>query len=66
MTDVERQEEQFLAATDAKAQGEAGQRGAATGQAPVDAGDPSAADMSQRRRGPLGLRRRRDHGRRRS
>ncbi len=61
VTDVERQEEGLLAATDAKAQSQAAE--------PADDADgpkdPTAAggDMFQASEGPVGTRRRRDHGR---
>ncbi len=53
MTDVERQEEQFLAATDAKAQAESGQAPEPTGAAIQDAGD-QVADMSRATEGRWG------------
>jgi hypothetical protein len=42
VTDVERQEEQFLAATDAKAKAEAGDAAVQSGAGPAEAGDAAA------------------------
>jgi ABC-type polysaccharide/polyol phosphate transport system ATPase subunit len=53
VTDVERQEEQFLAASDAKTQHEAGAEAAPTGARPLDAGD-EVADMSKAAEGRWG------------
>jgi ABC-type polysaccharide/polyol phosphate transport system ATPase subunit len=53
VTDVERQEEQFLAASDAKTQHQAGAAAAPTGARPQDAGD-AAADMSKAAEGRWG------------
>ena len=53
MTDVERQEEQFLAATDAKAQAESGQTPTTTAAGIQDAGE-AAADMSRATEGRWG------------
>ena len=54
VTDVERQEEQFLAASDAKAQHEAGADTAPAGPRPHEAGDAAAADMSKAAEGRWG------------
>jgi ABC-type polysaccharide/polyol phosphate transport system ATPase subunit len=53
VTDVERQEEQFLAQSDAKAQHDAGAPAAPAGVRPQDAGD-AAADMSKAAAGRWG------------
>jgi hypothetical protein len=53
VTDVERQEEQFLAATDAKAKAEAGEGAAAEPVGPVEAGE-AAANMFQAGEGRWG------------
>jgi ABC-type polysaccharide/polyol phosphate transport system ATPase subunit len=53
VTDVERQEEQFLAASDTKAQGEAGQAAPRSDAAPQQV-DPSATDMSKAAEGRWG------------
>ena len=53
VTDVERQEEQFLAASDAKTQHDAGADTGLTGPQPHDAGD-AAADMSKAAEGRWG------------
>ena len=53
VTDVERQEEQFLAATDAKAKAEAGEGAVAAAAGPAEAGD-AAANMFQAGEGRWG------------
>jgi ABC-type polysaccharide/polyol phosphate transport system ATPase subunit len=53
VTDVERQEEQFLAATDARSRADAGQAPSPGAPGPVDAGDV-AADMSRATEGRWG------------